>query len=541
MPELSPELTRAVASDPLGALIEIERVALEESLHEFVIHFWRWCDPSPFVDSWHLETMCDHLEAVTRGDVKQLLINVPPRMSKSSIVSVLWPAWTWARRERGPRSGAQVQFLFTSYASSLSRRDAGKMRRVIESPEYRRLWGDRWRIEHNELTRIVNSEGGYRLTTSEHGATTGEGGMIIVVDDPHNTVDIESETIMDNTVRWWNESLSSRLNDQARGAYVVIMQRLRQNDLSGHILETEAEHWCHLCLPMRFDPLRAIPNTLDFLDPRSEELDQDLPPDRRLLCPERVDATALVALEKRLGPFGTAGQLQQEPVPRGGGIISADYWQVWPPQGEIFTPQGDPVKKLEYPPVQFILASLDTAMTEDEENDYSAMVVLGLWFDQFDLPQIMLMEAWQERLRLDLLVNRVVLTCRKRRVHRLLIEAKNNGFSVAQEVQRLVRGHGWTTVLDPVPSNMDKAARAHSVQAHFASGQVWAPERVWAQTVIDQCSNIPKGAHDDLADAMIGGVRHMRNSGILQSRDERGDELRRRMVHVGRQEPAYNV
>lgn len=527
-----------VASNPNASrlvLEETDRLELEESLYAFVKHFWRYIDPHPFIDGWHIRVICEHLEAVTRGIVPRLLINIPPRMSKSSIVSVAWPAWVWAQREISPRSGPQVQFLYTSYAQSLSKRDAVKTRRLLACPEYQRFWGKRFHLvgDQNEKLRYDNDKGGYRLTTSEKGSTTGEGGMIIVVDDPHNTVEIESETIMENTVRWWNESLSTRLNSQTDGAYVVIMQRLRENDLSGHILTEEGEHWCHVMLPMRFDPLRAIPNSLGFIDPRMDELDIDLPPDQRLLCPTRTGESALKGLERRLGPFGTAGQLQQEPTPRGGGIIQAAWWQVWPPHGEVMTPEGEPLKKLEYPPMQFILGSLDTAMTEDEENDYSAMVVIGLWYDQFDLPQLMLMQAWQERLPVHLLVNKVVQTCRKRQVDRLLIEATAQGYAVAQEIDRLVRGYGWGTRLDKVPSHMDKAARAHSVANHFAASQVWAPERRWAQQVIDQCATIPKGAHDDLADAMIGGVRHLRTHSLIQTNDERGNELRNRLATPG--------
>jgi predicted phage terminase large subunit-like protein len=228
-------------------------------------------------------------------------------------------------------------------------------------------------------------------------------------------------------------------------------------------------------------------------------------------------------------------------VPRGGGILKSDWWQVWPPEGEQFTPDGRPIKALHYPDMDFIVASLDTAMTEKEENDFSALTVWGVHRDRWDMPRVMLMEAWNERLEFHQLVERTIETCRKRKIDRLLIEAKNNGFSVAQEIRRLTTGQGWGVHLEPVKG--DKVARAHSCVAVFAAGQVWAPERRWAQRVIDQCASFPKGQHDDLVDSVTQAIKHLRNSGILLNSGEKQEELRHRLAPAAskRREPVYDV
>lgn len=535
---------------PRRTLLELDRLDCEESLIDFLRGGWRYINPQQFVGGWHMEAIAEHLQAVTYGHIRRLVINVPPRMTKSSLVSVAWSAWTWAQRWHGPLSGPHVQFLSASYAQPLAIRDSVKTRRLIQSPWYQERWGRRFELtgDQNAKQRFDNTCGGYRLATSKTGGLTGEGGDIIIVDDPHNTVDIESTAERESTVQWWDEAMSTRLNNYSTGAFVVIMQRLFEDDLTGHILSTSAEDWVHLMLPMEYEPQRHCVTRwiedgepVEFEDPRSE--------DGELLCPERVSAEELPALKRRLGPFGTAGQLQQAPTPRGGGILKADWWKAWPPHVEdLVDPIGRRLKPIAYPSMDFVIASVDTAMTEKEENDFSAMTVWGLWRDKHDLPNLMLMDAWAERLELHSLVRKIVGLCEKRTVDRLLIEAKNNGFSVAQEIGRLCRGQ-WGVQLEAVKG--DKVARAYASQNAFAAGQIWAPARNvegdivflnWAQMVIDQCANFPKGKNDDIVDTCTQAINHLRRSGMLMTNDERRDQLNARNRPPGkRAEPMYGV
>lgn len=556
---LSPDhLVQRALRRPEQTLLALDRVECEESLLKFLQAGWRWITNSRFVPGWHLEAIAEHLEAVTSGEITRLVINIPPRMTKSSLVSVAWPAWTWAQSSVGPLSGPHVQFLTTSYGGALSSRDSMRSRRLMQTKWYQDRWGSRFQLtsDQNAKGRYDNDHGGFRLSTSVGGALTGEGGDIIVVDDPHNTIEIESEAQREETLMWWDEALSTRLNDMATGAYVLIMQRLYENDLTGHVLTQDMGEWVHLMLPMEFDSRRKCVTRLGFEDPRVF--------DGELLSPERIPIEKLPELKKKLGPFGVAGQLQQSPVPRGGAILKEEFWQAWPPHVEEIEELSPlvwddkagrmiPVQSTTtYPPMEFILASVDTAMTEKEENDFSAMTVWGMWHDKHGLPQLMLMEAWAERLPLHSLVVKIIGTCNKRKVDRLLIEAKNNGFSAAQEISRLTRGREWSVQLEKVKG--DKVARAHACVNVFAAGQVWAPAKnidgnivfyAWAQRVMSECALLPRGEHDDLADTVTQAINHFRKTSMLQTADERREDMRRGSLPPAERgearEPLYGV
>ena len=287
----------------------LDQELARRSLWEFTRQMWPWIDPAPFKDNWHIGCIAEHLEAVSAGQIKRLLINVPPRHMKSIGVSVAWPAWTWI-------AVPEKRFLFTSYAQGLSTRDSVKCRRVIESPIYQRRWGGRFHLtgDQNTKTRFDNDRGGYRLATSVGGALTGEGGDIIVIDDPHNVRDKESEVVRRATLDWWDESMSNRLNDPMSGAYVAVMQRVHHQDLAGHLLDKGG--WEHLCLPARYESNHPHVSTHDT---RTQDGD--------LLWPERFPEEAVTQLETDLGSYGAAGQLQQRPSPRSGGMFDRNRWE----------------------------------------------------------------------------------------------------------------------------------------------------------------------------------------------------------------------
>ena len=177
---------------------------------------WHVIEPStPFVPGWHIDAIIEHLEAVTRGQIRNLLINVPPRHMKSLLVSVFWPAWEWIQHP-------ERRWLYSSYAASLSIRDSVKCRRLIESPWYQSRWGDRFALtsDQNTKTRFDNNRSGYRIATSVGGAVTGEGGDRIVCDDPHNVDEVESDSVRKATIDWWDVAMShsrERPQDQRHG------------------------------------------------------------------------------------------------------------------------------------------------------------------------------------------------------------------------------------------------------------------------------------------------------------------------------------
>lgn len=510
--------------------------------------------------------IAEHLEAISRGQIRNLIINQPPRTMKSIMTSVAYTAWTWAQEAdpEYPLIGPGVQFLTASYAQSLSLRDSVKCRRLIESPWYQSNWGKRFALtgDQNTKIRFENDRGGYRLATSVGGALTGEGGSIIIVDDPHNTIEAESDAIRQNTLDWWDEALSTRLNDPKTGAYIIVMQRLHDEDLTGHILSKDNGSFQHLMLPMRYDSARTCVTDLGFEDPREE--------DGELLWEERFGEPEVEALERALGPYATSSQLQQSPSPRGGGIIKREFWQLW--EGPL-----DAQGREQFPMLEYVVGYLDTAFTEKQENDYCAMTVWGMWTKQESrmipqgqfnqgfqpessiqsIPKLILLNAWKKRLTLhgpmfdeteypgwnkmakaerDTILRKHWGVCewanhtaKRFNCDTLLIENKANGIDVANEFRRLYRDSPFMVQLDD-PGRKDKVARAHAVVPMFADKMIYAPDRDWAEMVIADTSNFPKIAHDDLVDTVTGALLFFRRNNLTELRAERlqgEDELRK--------------
>jgi predicted phage terminase large subunit-like protein len=522
-------------------LRDLDRADCEDSLYTFLVNGWRYIDPAPFAHGWPIEAVAEHLQAVVDGDIKRLIINIPPRCSKSSITSVAFPAFTWAQSRVSDTSGPGVQFLHASYSQILTLRDSTKCRRLIESLWYQNLWGERFSLmaDQNTKSRFDNDKGGSRLSTSVGSSLTGEGGNIIVVDDPNAAQEAHSEATIATTIEWWDGALSTRLNNAKTGAFVVIQQRLGEEDLTGHILSKDVGRWTHLCLPMRYEPERSFVTSIGWEDPRKEP--------GELLWPERFGEAEVDELEKKMGPWTAAGQLQQRPEPKGGGVIKREWWQLW--ERDIF------------PSLDYVIASLDTAYTTKTENDYSALTVFGVFSggDQKAIanrvigrdeetisiikrsyteehPKVMMLWAWQERLELHDLVLKVQESMKRFKVDKLLIENKAAGISVAQEIRRLFAHEDFAVQLVD-PKSQDKLSRLYSVQHLFAEGLIWAPDRQWADQVITQVSTFPKGKHDDLVDTVSMGLRHLREIGLLSRGVEYTAEIEGQMDFSGSAPP----
>jgi predicted phage terminase large subunit-like protein len=505
-------------------LKEIEQGKVYEgSLYEFLSAGWQHIDPAEFVGSWHLQAIAEHLEAVNLGHIKRLLINIPPRMSKSSIVSVAWPAWTWLQKPESYLEGPQVQFLYASYAESLAVRDSIKTRRLIESPWYQKYWGNRFHLVDDQNTKIKfeNDFKGYRFCTSVGGTVTGEGGAILCIDDAHKADEVESDVTRNSVLDWYDEVFSTRLNDPRQGAIVVIGQRVHEGDISGHLLETG--EFTHLMIPMEYEAERHCVTVLG-LDEDNQEVTWEEPRtvEGQMLCEGRYDAKALAEHKKK--PFVWAGQFQQRPAPKGGSIIKRDYWRVW--------------DRPKYPPFEYLLASLDTAYTENHENDPCALTIWGQFRDEANNPRIMLVWSWRDWLEFPELCQKVIDICTvdnrlgidhpRFPVDRIIVEAKATGLSLVQELYRALK---WRVPVEAVnyakgKHTPDKTARLYSVQYLFADGMIWAPaNRQFIENVIRECEIFPKGQHDDLVDTVSLALRYLRDAGFALTREEYSHEV----------------
>ena len=470
-------------------LAEIDQERAARSLREFVRQAWAVIEPStPFVPSWHIDAIIEHLEAISLGQIRNLLINVPPRHMKSLLVSVLWPAWEWIR-------WPERRFLYSSYAAQLSIRDSVKCRRLIESPWYQDRWGDRFALtgDQNTKGRFENDRSGYRLSTSVGGAATGEGGDRVVCDDPHNVQEAESDSVRKATLDWWDVVMSTRVNDPRSAAKVVVMQRCHQLDLSGHLLEQGG--WEHLRLPAEYEK-PGCSTSIGWSDPRTE---QD-----ELLWPERFGPEELESLKRSLGSYAAAGQLQQRPSPAGGGMFKRHWFRFFQPRGMnlppvvVSLPDGTQmsITAIELPHrVDESLQSWDCAFKDLDTSDYVVGQVWGRLGSMFFLGD-------QVRARMDCPATAHAvrqLTAKWPGTIAKLIEDKANGSAVIQMLAREIPG------LLPVNPEGGKVARAAAVSPLIEAGNIYLPHPAWAPWVndfIEECAAFPNGAHDDQVDAM---------------------------------------
>lgn len=531
----------------------IEQVAAEKSLYKFTELMWEFVEPSnPFIGNWHLEAISEHLEAVTNGWITRLLMNVPPGTMKSLMTDVFWPAWEWIHKPH-------YRYVCTSYSAALTERDNGRFSTVIQADIYRAMWGDRFKVKRDSMTKVENDKTGWKIATSTEGMGTGERGDRVIVDDPHNVKDGESDAVLKSTLQYFSEVLPSRVTNPISSAMIVIMQRVRENDVSGWILERDLGY-THLMLPMEYEPdrkcytfLPSDPDTVFFEDPRTEV--------GELLFPGRMPSFVVERDKKAMGPYAVAGQFQQSPIPRGGGIIKRGYWKLWPEDGEEFDPSGAPARRLEFPTMDFVIASADTAYSAKTESDFNALSILGV-FRLRSLPKIMLMHCWQKRLdfrgemvprlpdedEMDYRLRKkrgwgmlewTAYECARFGVDKLLIEGKATGITLSQEIRKVYNNEKWATQL--ITPKGDKEARMYAIQHIFAEGMVYAPEREWSELAISEMEKFPKGAHDDIPDSISQGIKWLRDTGWALRRDEVKAEDRDRNKYTARQAPLYDV
>lgn len=293
------------------AALEAERERLHAEMARrrlivFVEKVWKIVEPTePYRDNWHIHALCNALEAVTRGDIEKLIVNVPPGSMKSLLVSVIWPAWEWA-------SNPSLRYFCASYGAALSIRDNLRLRQIVTSDWYMRHYGLRLTGDQNAKERFNTNAGGWRIATSVGGVGTGEHPDRKIIDDPTTADQARSDTERTSANEWYDRTVSTRgVSRKART--VVIMQRLHEEDLSGHLLARGG--WHHIMWPMHFDPTRADPT-----DPRT------IPGE--LFWPSLFPEARVRALEIELGPYGAAGQLEQRPAPEGGGLFKAEWFKI---------------------------------------------------------------------------------------------------------------------------------------------------------------------------------------------------------------------
>ncbi len=509
-------------------LDSIERA--EESFYEFVKQAWPQIEVgTPFIGGWYLEALCEHLEALYRGDIKNLLVNVPPRTTKTITCSSMFPAWVWIHNP-------STQFMNLSHTFDLAVEASLKHRYIITSEWYQLRWGERYQLmdDQNTKTKFSNNKSGYRISSAINSKVTGRGANILTIDDANNALESDGDRAMVN--KRWNAVLSTRLNDLKNDKRLNIQQRTNENDLTGHILGSEDnKNWVKLILPMEFESKRravtiVLPSTKGkkWRDPRKK--------DGELLCPDRFGPKEVKQLKDNLGSeYLVAGQLQQRPAPEEGGIMKKGWFKLW--------------NKEKPPRLLSIIQSWDTALSEKEQASYSACTTWGLFNDDNHITNLILLNLWRGRVEYPELRRLATLMYHdfrndgelditpdgKHVPDMVLIEAKASGSPLIQDLRRAGIA---ATKFDPTPLG-DKIQRVKLVTHIIEAGRIWVPAkppsftqmRKYSETLVELCAVFPNSDARDVVDTMTQVIHRVLMSGDVRHPSDPKHVSKRREVN----------
>jgi len=460
------------------ARLELEYRRAEQSLSHFVRAAWPHFEPgTTYIHNWSIDSICANLEALTRRDITRLIINIPPGCMKSSIVSVCWPVWMWIQ-------DPTERILSGSHnMDGPGKRDTLKARRLMRSDWFQARWGDRFRFagDQDQKTRYENNKTGYRIAFSSKSGVTGERCSVMIFDDPHDaTKGMFSAADRETVLNTYDQGLSTRLNDN--GIVAIIMQRLHQKDLCGHVME--GEHWEHLCFPMEFEPSRRCETVLGVQDPRTKP--------GELLWPARFPQEKLDVIKRRLGTYGVAGQLQQSPAPMGGGIVNIDWFN-------YFFAAPDATHNRET--AQF----WDTAQKANEL--LNAPWVGGTW-SRTD-SGLYLRDVYREWMDYPTGKRAVVSLAEKYNPSAVVIEDKSTGSSLIQELRRET-----TLPIIAFEPEGDKITRLATESPSIEAGSVYLKEGApWLAVFLAELAAFPNSDTMDQADMLSMALKWFRTRG----------------------------
>ena len=463
---------------PLAA---IDAALCRRSLYRFLVAAWSVIDPTALEDNWHLKVVCDAVQKCLTGKGNvNLLVNIPPGTAKSTIVSVMAPAWMWLQSPGW--SG-----LFASGNAQARVRDSLKCRALVRSAWYQSTFKPQWQLadDQDQKTLFKNTSGGYRQTIGVEAGVTGSRATAVFVDDPMDAADAQSKLVKDGVAYWYTNSYSNRLNDLRTGQRVVIMQRLAVDDLSGHILQMVGpDAYDHLCLPTEYDPTRP--------DPR----------DPRKVAGEAISprfSEGVLRTERAKGGLYFAGQHQQLPFSADGEMFKPVWFRFY----GTGTP-GRPHGCNDFPavalPEEFdeIITSWDCAFKETKESDF---VAGGVWgrkgANKFLLARFHKRTGLKGTMEAIRHFSTLTFGKKGKRPRKHLVEDKANGSAVIETLKDEIPG------MVAVNPEGGKESRAAAISPQIEAGNVFLPEgATWLTEFLGECAAFPVGPHDDEVDQM---------------------------------------
>jgi predicted phage terminase large subunit-like protein len=473
-------------------LTPLEEFDAEEArldFKKFVPLAWHIIEPGrPYIAGWHLDAICEHLEAVSRGEITRLLVNMPPRHGKSSLINVLWSGWLLL-------NNPAIRLLCGSYALNLATRDNLKTRRLIKSHWFQVRYGDRFSLakDQDAKMKFETDQLGYRMAVSVGSSATGEGGDVLIGDDFHNIDEKESVAKREAAIDWFDNTWSTRLNDQRTGAMVVVGHRIHMNDVSGHILETAGDEWTHLNLPAEYDPgspcRTYLPSGKElWVDRRTEE--------GQLLWEEKFPKPVIERAKKRHGVLGYSALYGQRPIPPGGYVFNRAYERLFEigPQGDVYlliTPSGPKAVRIAD---CYELSTSDVAAKDSEANDYTVFAHWAITPD-FDTLLLDVQRGHWTIPKQKEHAKQFYQTHYSQRYRAFYFESIGYQSAICQDL--LITG---MPCLEFIPHG-DKVMRAGAASIWQEAGKVyWRKNAVWMEDWSTEIYNFPKDKHDDQVD-----------------------------------------
>lgn len=431
--------------------------------------------------NWHIDAIAHELMRVARGDVRRLIISMPPRTMKSFIASVCYPAWLLGRNPA-------EKIICVSYAHDLSSEFGALTLRLMRSDWYRRVF-PATHVDPKKAgaDRLVTTRGGSRYSTSTGGTLTGRGGGFIIVDDPVRADDAHSEARRESASRWFRSSVLSRLNNPKTGRIIVVAQRLHMQDLPGQLLDGGG--WHELRLPLIADRDQEIALTDDtrLFRPAGDILHED-----------RFDDAYIAEQIAAMGERDFEAQYNQRPMPPGGALFRLEWLKRYDRRPGVHRVQG-------------IFQSWDTAYEVRETNDYSVCTTWAL-----SGRDCYLLDVYRERLEFWALEKAVLSQREKWKADLVIVERAGSGISLGQNLTRNGQNR-WLQALSPEGSKQDRASRQ---TPKFERGEIWVPEEApWLEVFEDELASFPHGRHDDQVDSVTQFLAALDTGRLLRLAD----------------------
>ena len=469
---LPPDVRKEFMKTYLQHAEKKKEASIRDDFMKFVKHVW-----PDFIEGSHHKIVAEKFNQIAEGKIKRLIINMPPRHTKSEFASYLLPAWMVGRNSK-------LKIIQSTNTTELSVRFGRKAKQLLDSPEYQGVFKTRLREDSQAAGKWETAQGGEYYAAGVGGSITGRGADLLIIDDPHSEQDAMNPASYDRVYEWYTSGPRQRL--QPGGRIIVVMTRWSVADLTGKLMKAQKE------------PKSDQWEVIEF---------PAIMPSGKPVWPGYWKLEELEAVKASVSVLKWNAQYQQNPTAAEGSIIKREWWQRW--------------DKDTLPPLMHVIQSYDTAFMKKETADYSAITTWGVFQkDEDSAPMLILVDMVKDRYEFPELRRIAQEQYEYWKPETVIVEAKASGLPLTYELRKL-----GIPVINFTPSKgNDKHTRVNSVAPLFESGMIWYPDRKFADEVIEECAAFPLGEHDDLVDSMTQAVMRFRQGGFVDHPDDYEDE-----------------